>query len=160
MFQFFLIWKIVKFLKMTLHKLRPLSISWMLSLVCPCLKRLNSLSFDIPHMWPIKMQCIFVNIGPLISCIQDFLDGNINKKKWPPPTPLCWKYFKFDLNNMCFKIHCEMWNFGLEKNFQKTCFEYFFSKACQYATNYEKVCREFKYVFIKFVKANLLKCIA
>jgi hypothetical protein len=44
-------------------------------------------------------------------------------------------------------VKCEI--LGLKKNFQRTCFEYFFSKACQYATNDEKVCMDLKYVFFK-----------
>ncbi len=56
-----------------------------------------------------------------------------------------------------FIMKCEI--LGLKRNFQKTCFEYVFSKACQYATNDEKIYKDLKYVFMKFVKANLLKCI-
>ncbi len=46
-------------------------------------------------------------------------------------------------------VKCEV--LGLEGNFQGTCLEHVFSKACQYATNNEKVCRGLKYVSIKFI---------
>jgi hypothetical protein len=49
--------------------------------------------------------------------------------------------------------------FGLEESFEDTCFGHAFSKACQYCTAKEKVCKELKYVFIKSVQANLQKCI-
>jgi hypothetical protein len=35
----------------------------------------------------------------------------------------------------------------------------FFSKACQYATIDEKVCKNLKYVSIKFAQVHLQKCI-
>ncbi len=48
-----------------------------------------------------------------------------------------------------FVVKCEV--LGLEENFQGTCFEHVFSKACQYANNNEKVCKGLKYVSIKFI---------
>jgi hypothetical protein len=46
-------------------------------------------------------------------------------------------------------VKCEV--LGLKENFQGTCLEHVFSKACQYATNNEKVCKGLKYVSIKFI---------
>jgi hypothetical protein len=54
-------------------------------------------------------------------------------------------------------VKCE--TFGLEGNFQGTCFGHVFSKACQYAIIDEKVCKNLKYAFIKFVEIDLQKCI-
>jgi len=44
---------------------------------------------------------------------------------------------------------------GLEESFQGICFGHDFSKACQYATTNDKVCKNLKYVSIKFAQANL-----
>jgi len=38
---------------------------------------------------------------------------------------------------------------GLEESHQCICFEYAFSKMCQYATTNEKVCKDLTYVSIK-----------
>jgi len=54
-------------------------------------------------------------------------------------------------------VNCE--SFGLKKNFQGTCFGHVFSKACQYGTIEEKVCKDLKYVFVKYVQTDLQKCI-
>jgi hypothetical protein len=40
-------------------------------------------------------------------------------------------------------------SFGLEESFKGTCFGHVFSKACQYGTAEEKVCKDLKYAFIK-----------
>ncbi len=53
-------------------------------------------------------------------------------------------------------VNCE--SLGLEESFQGTCFGHAFSKACQYGTAWEKVCRNLKYVFIKSTQTNLQKC--
>ncbi len=45
--------------------------------------------------------------------------------------------------------------FGLENNFQGICFGHVFSKACQYGTEEEKVCKDLKYVYIKSIQAYL-----
>ncbi len=50
-------------------------------------------------------------------------------------------------------VKCDM--LGLEESFQGTCFGHAFSKARQYATIEEKVCKDLWYVLIKFVQANL-----
>jgi hypothetical protein len=72
------------------------------------------------------MQCIFVKSGPLVSCIQDFAIGNVNKKKWLPPTPCVGNIS--NLNSITsaskFIMKCEI--LGFKRNFQKTCFEYVF----------------------------------
>ncbi len=44
---------------------------------------------------------------------------------------------------------------GLEESFQSTCFGHAFSKACQYATTEEKVCKDLQYVLIKFAQKDL-----
>jgi hypothetical protein len=44
---------------------------------------------------------------------------------------------------------------GLEENFQGTCFGHAFSQAYQYGTTYEKVCKNFRYVSIKFSQFDL-----
>jgi len=49
--------------------------------------------------------------------------------------------------------------FGLYENFQGSCFGHVFSKACQYANTNEKVCRNLKFVSIKFAQSHLQKCI-
>jgi len=54
-------------------------------------------------------------------------------------------------------VNCE--SFGLEESFQGTCFGHAFSKACQYGTVEQKVCKVLKYVFMKFVQTYLQKCI-
>jgi hypothetical protein len=45
-------------------------------------------------------------------------------------------------------VKCE--TLGLEKSFQGICFGHVFSKACEYATIDDKVCKNLKYVSIKF----------
>ncbi len=50
-------------------------------------------------------------------------------------------------------VKCEP--FGLEESFQDTCFGHAFSKACQYRTTKEKVCKDLKYVYIKSAQAHL-----
>jgi len=49
-------------------------------------------------------------------------------------------------------VRCDM--LGLEESFGHS-----FSKACQYATTKKKVCKDLRYVLIKFVQAYLQKCI-
>jgi hypothetical protein len=69
----------------------------------------------------------------------------------------------FDLNamiamlNLKFVVNCEY--LGIEKSFHGTCFGHAFSKACQYGIAEEKICRNLKYVSIKFAQTNLHKCI-
>jgi hypothetical protein len=46
-------------------------------------------------------------------------------------------------------------SFGLEESFQSTCFGHVFSKACQYGTTRENVCKDLKYVYVKSIQANL-----
>jgi hypothetical protein len=46
-------------------------------------------------------------------------------------------------------VSCE--SLGLEESFQGTCFGHAFEKACQYGTTKEKVCKNLKYVSMKFV---------
>jgi hypothetical protein len=41
---------------------------------------------------------------------------------------------------------------GLEESFQDICFGHAFSKACQYVTIEEKVCKHLQYVSIKATK--------
>jgi hypothetical protein len=53
-------------------------------------------------------------------------------------------------------VSCE--SFGLEKNF-KDLFWPCFSKAYQYGTTNEKVCRNLKYISIKFAQVDIQKCI-
>jgi len=47
-----------------------------------------------------------------------------------------------------FIINCEV--LGLEESFNGTCFGHAFSKTCQYANVQERVCKNLKYVSIKF----------
>jgi hypothetical protein len=44
---------------------------------------------------------------------------------------------------------------GLEESYQGTCFGHAFSKACQYVTTNEKVCKNLTYVFIKITQRDL-----
>jgi hypothetical protein len=46
---------------------------------------------------------------------------------------------------------------GLEESYQGTCFGHAFSKACQYVTANEKVCRNLKHISLKFVHVDLQK---
>jgi hypothetical protein len=48
---------------------------------------------------------------------------------------------------------------GLQESFNGIYFGHAFSKACQYATIDEKMCRNIRYVSIKATQANLQKCI-
>jgi hypothetical protein len=50
-------------------------------------------------------------------------------------------------------VSCDL--LGLEESFQGTCFGHAFSKACQYATIEEKVCKDLQYVSIKFAQGDL-----
>jgi hypothetical protein len=50
-------------------------------------------------------------------------------------------------------VSCDV--LGLEKSFQGTCFSYAFSKACQYATIDEKICKDLQYVSIKIAQGDL-----
>jgi hypothetical protein len=44
---------------------------------------------------------------------------------------------------------------GLKESFKGTCFGHVFSKACQYATIDEKVCKDLQYVSIKVAQGEL-----
>ncbi len=66
---------------------------------------------------------------------------------------------KFEHNEKCFQVCCQMWTLSLEESFQGTWFGHVFSKACQYATSDEKVYKGLKYVSIKFTQVYLEKCI-
>jgi len=44
-------------------------------------------------------------------------------------------------------VKCEI--FRLDESFQGACFGHVFSKACQYVTTNEKVCKNLKFVSIK-----------
>jgi len=44
-------------------------------------------------------------------------------------------------------VKCEI--FHLDESFQGACFGHVFSKACQYVTTNEKVCKNLKFVSIK-----------
>jgi len=57
------------------------------------------------------------------------------------------------------KIVVNYESFGLEESFQGTCFGHDFSKACQYGTIKEKVCKNLKYISIKYVQTYLQTCI-
>jgi hypothetical protein len=46
-------------------------------------------------------------------------------------------------------VNCE--HLGLKESFHGICFGHAFSKTCQYGTVEEKVCKDLKYVFIKFI---------
>ncbi len=52
-----------------------------------------------------------------------------------------------------FVIKCEA--LGLKKTFQETWFRHVFSKAYQYVTSDEIVCKGFQYVFIKSTQVDL-----
>jgi hypothetical protein len=54
-------------------------------------------------------------------------------------------------------VKCD--SLGIEESFQGTCFGHAFSKACQYGTVEEKVCKNLKYVSIKSPQVDLQKCI-
>jgi hypothetical protein len=54
-------------------------------------------------------------------------------------------------------INCE--SLDLEENFQGTYFGHVFSKACQYGTTKEKVCKDLMYVSVKSTQGDLQKCI-
>jgi hypothetical protein len=45
-------------------------------------------------------------------------------------------------------VKCEV--FGLDECLQGSCFGHAFSKACQYATTDEKLCKNLKFALIKF----------
>jgi hypothetical protein len=47
-----------------------------------------------------------------------------------------------------FVVNCEI--LGLDESFQSFYFGHVFSKACQYATTNKKICRNLKFVSIKF----------
>jgi hypothetical protein len=47
-----------------------------------------------------------------------------------------------------FIVKCE--TLDLKESFQGICFSHAFSKACHYATSNDKVCKNLKYVFIKY----------
>jgi hypothetical protein len=54
-------------------------------------------------------------------------------------------------------VNCEV--LGMEESFQGTCFGHAFSKACQYRTTKEKVCKNLKHIYIKSTQSYLQKCI-
>ncbi len=54
-------------------------------------------------------------------------------------------------------VSCDL--LGLEESFQGTCFGDAFSKACQYVTTDEKVCKDLRYVLIQLDQRYLQKCI-
>jgi hypothetical protein len=54
-------------------------------------------------------------------------------------------------------VNCEV--FGMEESFQGTCFGHAFSKACQYGTTKEKICKNLRHISIKLAQFDLQKCI-
>jgi hypothetical protein len=54
-------------------------------------------------------------------------------------------------------VSCEC--FGAETSFQGSYFGHVFSKACQYDSTDEKICKNFKYVYVKSAQIDLQKCI-
>jgi hypothetical protein len=44
---------------------------------------------------------------------------------------------------------------SLAESYQGTCFGHAFSKACQYFTTNEKICKNLTYVFIKITQKDL-----
>jgi hypothetical protein len=50
-------------------------------------------------------------------------------------------------------VSCE--SYHLEEHFWGTCFGHVFPKTCQYGTTNEKVCKNWKYVFIESAQENL-----
>ncbi len=54
-------------------------------------------------------------------------------------------------------VSCDI--LGLEDSFEGTYFGLAFSTACQYALTNEKVCKGFKYVFVKTTQSDIYKCI-
>ncbi len=48
---------------------------------------------------------------------------------------------------------------GLKESFLGTCFDHAFSKMCEYAITYEKVCKGLIYVSIKVAQGDLPYCI-
>jgi hypothetical protein len=61
------------------------------------------------------------------------------------------------INALKFVISCEC--LGLETSFQGSYFGHVFSKACQYDSADEKICKNLKYVFVKSTQIDLQKCI-
>lgn len=57
------------------------------------------------------------------------------------------------------KICCDLWCLGLEENFEGFYFGHVFGETCQYLTTNEKMCQNFKYVYVKSIQSNLQKCI-
>jgi hypothetical protein len=127
MFQFFLIWKIVIFLKVILHSEATFyNLNVITSLAM--LEKVKFLVFDIPHMWPIQMQCIFVNSGPLESGIQDFSNGNVNKKNGLLLAPCVGNISNLTSITSASKFIVKCNILGLKKNFQRLRLECFFPK--------------------------------
>ncbi len=54
-------------------------------------------------------------------------------------------------------VKCEV--LSLNESFYSACFGHVFSKACQYATTDEKICKNLKFVSIKSTQSDLRKCI-
>ncbi len=50
-------------------------------------------------------------------------------------------------------VSCE--TLSLQKSFNGTCFGHVFSKACQYATIDEKMCKNIRFVSVKTIQTNL-----
>ncbi len=65
------------------------------------------------------------------------------------------KGFNLNIKIIALKVvvSCDM--LGLEEIYQGTCFGHAFSKAYQYATIDEKVCKDFTYVSIENAQGNL-----
>ncbi len=52
-------------------------------------------------------------------------------------------------------LKCEV--LGLDESFQGTCFGHVFSTTYQYAITNKKVCKNFKFILIKFAYSNFVK---
>jgi hypothetical protein len=74
------------------------------------------------------MQCIFLNIGPLIFCIQDFLDDNINKTNGLLLPPCVGNISNLTIITSASKfiVKCEI--LGLKRTFKKLVLSIFFPK--------------------------------
>jgi hypothetical protein len=64
--------------------------------------------------------------------------------------------FHFNAMTIIWKYIVSHESLGLEENFQGVCFGHF-SKACQYGTIEEKVCKNLKYASIKFAQVSICK---
>jgi hypothetical protein len=147
----------------------PITLNWACSIIHFTQVALFHSTFDSTGPVPL-----YIRLKYAWSCIQKlfdflylalFITGRRARSNYAYLYAyLCITYVKDETSNLntmitTIKPNVSYDMLGLEESFQGACFRHAFSKACQYVTIEEKVCKDLQYVLINFVQGNLQKCI-